>query len=75
MAICDITREGYFLVVVCHWLTSNLDLESLDPFQINDVLLNLAYQEKEDVSQMEKVMEVCNVMYSSKPETQVLCFV
>ena len=75
MAICDITREGCFLVVVRHWLTSSLDLESLDPFQINDVLLNLAYQEKEDVSQMEKVMEVCNVMYSSKPETQVLCFV
>lgn len=75
MAICDITREGYFLEGVHHWLTSSLDSESLDPFQISYELPNLAYQEKEDVSQMEKVMAVCDVIYSSKPETQVLCFV
>lgn len=58
------------------WLTSNLDSESLDPFHINDELPNLAYQEMEDASQMGKVMATaCDVIYSSKPETQVLCFV
>lgn len=58
------------------WLTSSLDSESLDPFHIHDELPNLTYQEMEDVSQMKRVMAaVCEVIYSNKPETQVLCFV